>query len=75
MLYCCNLYKMNTTTMQENRPTAINTDVAIPVDSLNFGNPVFIPRDEADAFLRAPKTPERPTREPICPGAPARPSK
>jgi len=75
MLYLNILLKMNASTMKDNKPAPINTDVSIAVDSLNFGNPVFIPRDEADAFLSAPKTPTRPKREPVCPGAPARSSK
>jgi len=64
---------MNTHLTKDDKPTPINTDVAVAVDSLNFGNPVFIPQDEADAFLNTPKTPTKTPRKPVCPGAPARP--
>jgi hypothetical protein len=73
-IYLSKLCKMNVSLMKENKPTAINTDVVIAVDSLNFGNQKFIPKEEASAFLSNPKTPERPAKVPVCPGAPARKS-
>ncbi len=78
MLYLCFcrglFYKMNASPLKENKPATINTDVVIQVNSLNFGNPTFIPKDEADAFLDTPKTPEKPKKVRVCPGAPKRPS-
>jgi len=63
---------MQTPLMNSVAVEPINTNVAYTGESLEHGNQNFISQDEKAAFLSAPKTPVKPKRELVCPGAPER---
>lgn len=63
---------MQSPVMRTVTPEPIDTTIVFTGESLNHGNQNFIPKEEKDAFLSAPKTPVKERKPLVCPGAPAR---
>jgi len=63
---------MQTPLMRAITPEPINTDVAYADAGLDHGNQKFISQEEKNAFITAPKTPVKPKKPLVCPGAPER---